>query len=243
MKKLFILSAIILLCLAINYSQTNAQLINTVVSITGSVIDQVTHQPMSTTLEVFDDAGAKVTKVKSNAKDGYYFITGLKPGKTYTVRNLVDFDKGTRYFNEKIEFNIPNTDKYAEFSRDILLVPLEKELAVPMRVNPFFPNKSKLRPGSEFHLRHNINRMVENPRVKFEISCFPDNSLNEQANLKLTEERSQALKDYYVSKGIADSRITIKGNSKTDPNNPPPTAKAAKGKKYKGPIYIVIKSY
>ena len=243
MKKIFIFSALFMLCLITNYNISNSQLINTVVSVTGEVIDQITRQPMSTTLEVFDDAGNKVTKVKSNAKDGYYFITGLKPGKSYTIRNMVDFDKSTRYFNEKIVMNIPNTDKYAEFSRDILLLPLEKDLAVPIRVNPFFPNKSKLRVGSEMHLRHICNRMVENPRVKFEISCYPDNSLDEKANMKLTEDRAKELKDYMVAKGVSDTRITIQGNAKTDPKNPPPTHKMAKGKKYKGSIYIIIKSY
>ena len=85
--------------------------------------------------------------------------------------------------------------------------------------------------------------LLYNAKVKFEIVCFPDNDYDKAFNKKLTQERCESLKQYFMKSGVDESRITLKGNDKTDPENPPPTASQAKGKRYIGTTYIVVKSF
>ncbi|MFA6570887.1 MAG: OmpA family protein [Bacteroidota bacterium] len=242
MKKLLTFGICIAIAFCLQIQPSKAQLINTVVSITGRVIDEITRQPLGTTLEIFDQSGIRVNRAKSNIKDGYYFITGLKPGQTYIIRNLIDFNAETRYLNHRIEIAIPNTDKYSEFSHDIVLIPATKDLQIPLRVSPFAAGRSKLRSGAEKSLKHYLETLKENQRIKFEIVVFPDNNAQASENLTLTNQRAAALKEFFETNGIKSDRITTKGNNALDPLNPPPMGKASKGKKYKGTIYIVIKN-
>ena len=82
----------------------------------------------------------------------------------------------------------------------------------------------------------------KNPKVKFEIISYPDNGKDPMVNENLTKERCEALKKYFISNGIKSERISVKNNLNTDPENPPPTGKRAKGKRYIGQIYYVIKT-
>jgi OmpA-OmpF porin, OOP family len=242
MKKYLTLVLFFALAFCVQTYISKAQLIKTVVSVTGRVLDEATHGPIATTLEVFDKTGNKVNRVKSNEKDGYYFITGLKPGETYSIRNLIDFNAKQRYFGQKMTITIPATDKYSEFSHDIVLIPLVKDFKILLRVSPFSTGKSKLRAGSEGILRNYLETLKENQRVKFEILSYPDDNIDGAANLALTNERVAALKEFFVTNGINKDRISTSGNNALDPQNPPPTGKAAKGKKYKGSTYIVIRT-
>ena len=213
-----------------------SKFIDLVVSLTGSVYNEITHVPISVEMKAFDEEGKVVYRGKSNAaQKGYYFITGLKPGKTYTVR-FGDFE----YFNQKYDVTIPNTDKYSEFSHDFLVKPKQKGLEFLIEVSPFELNKSKIRVGADLFLQDFVSTLKENSRVKFMITTYPDNDNKLDLNKRITEERAQALKAYFVSKGINESRISLKSESTTDPKNPPPSKKRAKGKRYTGSSYIVI---
>lgn len=218
-----------------SYSQTKL-----IVSLTGKILNEVTKEPLSITVEVLDESGKRVNRVKSNAKDGYYYVTGLEPGKSYFLKNVPDFESKVKLFNHKIPFNLPQTKKYEEFSKDFLFKPIAQGLALPLRVSPFSVNKSKLRPGTESYLKSYIDILKDNPKVKFEISCFPDNNNNPTANNQLTRQRADALIGYITKRGIDAGRLIVKENSATDPNSPPKAGKAAKGKKYKGSIYFIV---
>lgn len=213
----------------------NAQFTSTVVSLTGSVLDQGSKKPTSTQIEVYDKDGDKFTKAKSNSKDGYYFITGLKPGETYSVR-VVDI----KYLKNSFDFTVPNTDKYSEYSQDILVVPSRINTDIPLSVIPFEINKSNLRPGAENFLNEYAQILLENPKVKVNLEVFPDNNLDKSKNRIITNGRAEALKNYFEKSGIESSRITIKNYDSTDTKNPPPSEKRAKGKRYVGSVYLKI---
>jgi len=87
-----------------------------------------------------------------------------------------------------------------------------------------------------------VSTLSINSNVRFSVLCYPDAQGNEQENKKFTEERANAVKAYLISKGIDATKINIKGSTTTDPQNPPPTKKSAKGKRYIGPTYIVVDS-
>lgn len=213
---------------------SNAQYFK-VVALTGNVFDAVTKEPQTVFITVNDENGERVNATRSNAgENGYYYITGLKAGKKYTV-----ILKKTKYFLEKFEINIANSDKYEEISKDFLIKPLFDGAKIPVPVPPFELNKAKLRFGAEELLIDLTNTLRNNEKVKVSIECYPDESNNKE-NQKLTEDRCKALKDFFVTNGIDPTRIILKPSAKTDPSNPPPTKMRAKGKRYIGPTYIVV---
>ncbi len=211
--------------------------IKTVVSLTGNVFNQVTKQPETTALLVMKD-GKRVTATRSRASEnGYYYITGLKAGETYDIKL-----QKNGFMDQQFSIVVPNTDKYAEISKDFLIMPKEVGVKLPLSVPPFEYNKSKLRVGSEILLDDLQETLKLNPDVKVQIVSFPDNNKDKAANEKLTKERAQSLKEFFATSGVSVDRITISPNQATDPENPPPTEKAAKGKRYIGRSYIKIVS-
>lgn len=238
-KKAFIFLTFTFILFISNFNVSLSQLVGTVVSITGSVFNSVTREPVTAYLIVLDENGKRVNATRSNsAENGYYYITSLKPGKKYTITI-----SQPNYFKEKFEIEIANTDKYTEISRDFLITPIQKGIDLPLTISPFELNKSKLRYGSEFLLSDIVSTLKNNTQIKVEIICYPDNNKNKTENQTLTEERAKSLKSFLVENGISESRISIKSNSNTDPQNPPPAEKRAKGKRYIGSTYIRVSDF
>ncbi len=239
--KLFALLLCVFLIKYEAYPQGGA--IKLIVSITGNVFDEVSKQAIGVDIELLDETGNRIARAKTNSSDGYYFITGLTPGKKYFIRNIVDITSTKRYFRQKFEINIPQTTSYQEYSKDIVLKPLGQDMEIPLRVSPFSVGKSVIRSGGEVLLKKFLDDLKENPRVKIDLVCFPDSKADENANQTLTEERAKALKAYFVSNGIPEARLGTGANKQPDLKFPPPAERASKGKRYKGSIYFVVKAY
>ena len=67
-----------------------------VMSVTGTVIDQTTRNPVSILVSFFDRNNKKIGSSKSNSATGYYLVTGLKQGETYKVQLESSDRKSTR---------------------------------------------------------------------------------------------------------------------------------------------------
>jgi hypothetical protein len=222
----------------LNFAALQSQM-RTVVAVTGNAIESISKKPVTIKIAVLDNTGKKINQVKSNASEGgYYYVTGLFPGNTYTFKII---EEG--YFASEIAVSIPNTDKYIEISRDFLVNPLKKGGIIPVAVSPFEINKSKLRFGSSVVLDDIVSTLKSNKNVKFTIKTYPDNNLDTLKNENLTGLRAESLMDYFVINGINPERITVEGAAVTDPNKPPPTEKRAKGKRYIGTAYIIINDF
>jgi len=227
--------AILLNLIAIDaYSQG---LTKTVISVTGSVFNQVTKEPETCAILVFDEEGNRVTATRSNASsNGNFFLTGLFPGKTYNVEL-----KKKDFLAENFSMTMPNSDRYVEISRDFLIKPMEVGLLMPISVPPFELNKSKLRFGAELFMNDWVSTLKSNPEIKVEVISFPDNNDDQAENKQVTEQRIASIKEYFVKNGIAADRLKSGSpNTKTDPQNPLPTKKSAKGKRYIGSTYLKI---
>ena len=214
---------------------SSAQFTSTVVSLTGSVLDQYTKKPVALTVEVLDSDGEKFSKAKSNARDGYYFLTGLKPGKKYIVQ-ITD----SRYLKYIDEFEVPNTDKYSDYSKDIQVTTSRINSEILVSVSPFELSKASIRPGVDNYLKEYVDILLDNPTVKVAIEVYPDNDTDKNKNKLLTFGRAEALKNYFIQAGIDAGRLDLKNYDTVDPKNPPPSEKRAKGKRYVGSVILKI---
>jgi outer membrane protein OmpA-like peptidoglycan-associated protein len=213
----------------------SAQMIAPVISVTGSVLNQLDRQPVSVNVLFLDENGNRVGSSKSNSADGYYLVTGLKSGKTYRVRL-----EGADFFQMEQTITLPNTSKYAEISRDFIVSPMMSGVRIPLSLAPFEAKKSTLRTGSDEILDDVREMLVMNPNVKVDIYTYPDEMKSRDENTRLTRERANALKSYLVSKGVDAARINVTPSAELDPLNPPPLRKTAKGKRYIGSTYVVV---
>lgn len=228
--KSLVISAVVLAAFGASLSAYAAQ----VVSVTGYVYDGLSREALNDVKVTFtNDEGKPVSSVTHSG--GYYLVTGLKPGKKYTIR----IEK-PNYFQTEHQFEAPNTEKYAEISRDFLMYPMREGARLPLAVNPFNAKKSKVRVGSDQIMDDLAQMLIINPNVKVEIVSYPDNDDNKKENMDLTTERVNALRSFLVSKGITESRVKTTPKGDIDPINPLPVRKQAKGKQYIGKVYIVV---
>ena len=143
---------------------------------------------------------------------------------------------------EEQEFDIvlPNTGKYAEVSRDFVVRPLEVGRRITLNPPPFDLRKDDLKAGTEDDMRELARTLTLNPNVSVEVLCYPDEELAPTQAAAISVARGNALKEYLENAGVNSSRINVKVANSTDPINPPPIKKGAKGKRYVGSAYLVI---
>ncbi len=226
---------IFLMSSVFSYSQIKA-----VITLKGTIQNEITKEPISVEVQLLDSNGKKINFSRSNSKDGSYLLTGLKPNNSYKITFADKADKGEFFLKKSRTIKMPDTEKYLELSKDYTVIPIKKGLSIPLAISPFETGKHKIRPTIDIYMEEIIDMIKMNPRNVFTISCFPDNDNDESANQELTSKRCESLIQYFVSKGISPDRLKPNANSKTDPNNPLPIEKVAKGKRYKGSTYIII---
>jgi len=84
--------------------------------------------------------------------------------------------------------------------------------------NVFFAfGKSDILPESNDELNKVVNFMKSNPSVEIEVSGHTDNKGADDFNMKLSQDRANSVKNYLVSNGVADARITSKGYGESKP--------------------------
>ncbi len=78
-------------------------------------------------------------------------------------------------------------------------------------------NKATLRPDAEPALNQLLSLLKEEPKLVVEIGGHTDNVGKPDYNLKLSDERAAAVKQWLVAHGIAASRLTSHGYGDTQP--------------------------
>jgi len=81
----------------------------------------------------------------------------------------------------------------------------------------FDVNKSSIKPESMGTINEIVKIMKDHPDLKFEIDGHTDSDGKADANLKLSEERAEAVKAKLTEMGIEDSRLTTKGFGASKP--------------------------
>jgi outer membrane protein OmpA-like peptidoglycan-associated protein len=97
------------------------------------------------------------------------------------------------------------------------LTPLTVGTTIRLNKVYFERGKAVLLDSSYAELDNLVEMLKENPDIKIELSGHTDNQGNAKLNLKLSQDRVEAVKAYLVAKGIDAKRIKGKGYGGTRP--------------------------
>lgn len=84
----------------------------------------------------------------------------------------------------------------------------------------FAVNSYKLRPELFPKLDSIVSFLTKNPSTRIEISGHTDNTGKEDHNLRLSENRADAVAEYLVDRGVATSRVSFNGYGSSRPVAP-----------------------
>lgn len=81
----------------------------------------------------------------------------------------------------------------------------------------FLTGSATILKASNVHLDKVVSYLKETPEAKIDVNGYTDNTGKDAANLKLSQRRAEAVKAYFVKKGIAADRIGTQGFGASDP--------------------------
>lgn len=112
----------------------------------------------------------------------------------------------------------PNTPRGARVDLDgceIILPTPEKPLV--LEGVHFETNQALLTEDSKQILDRVAQSLLDHPEIKLEIGGHTDATGSDAHNLKLSQARAEAVRDYLISKGIASERLTARGYGEVMP--------------------------
>lgn len=181
--------------------------------ISGKVTDLSTGKPVEARI-IYEDMedGEELGVATSDPITGEYKIV-LPYGKRYAIRpeheNLLGVSRS-------IDLTVPG--QYKEVTgQNLETAPLRAGTAVTLH-NVFFEfAKATLEKESFLELDRMIALLVKNPNMAIEVQGHTDNVGSDAANLRLSQQRADAVKEYFVSKGVAVDRVKGTGLGESKP--------------------------
>lgn len=185
---------------------------NPVVLINGRVLDAKTKKPIAAkvTYEKLTTS-KKVGEARSVLPNGTYGLS-LPAGDLYGFRAEAE-----GYYPISDKLDTRTVDSYKELTKDLFLVPVKKDETVVLNNLFFDTGLATLRPESTLEIQRLVEFLRSNINMHIELSGHTDNVGSDSDNLKLSQERVNAVRDALVQQGIVASRLKAVGYGETKP--------------------------
>lgn len=167
---------------------------------------------INTKITVTDnEANEVITTLSPDEKTGEFSIP-LPSGKNYGVA----FEKsGHLFYSENVTLN--KGESFKEVSKAVVLPKIRKGASIVLNNLFFETGKSELKPESTPELNRVGKLMKENPSLNIELQGHTDNTGSEVVNIKLSQQRAEAVKGYLIGIKVPASRLQAKGYSSSKP--------------------------
>lgn len=177
----------------------------------GKVFDKKTLKGLPSAVELTDLASQELLSKVQTDGTGNYLVT-LPIGKDYAFNVN---RKGYLFFSGNFPFSQSAPD--STYNIDIPLQPIEANATVILQNIFFDVNQFVLKPSSTIELDRIVELMKENPTLRIRITGHTDNTGKPADNLKLSNNRAQAVVRYLSSKGIETARLSFRGYGEQNP--------------------------
>lgn len=176
----------------------------------GVVLDKITRQPLSATIELYDlQTQSKVGEYASDPSTGT-FLAVLNAGSAYAF-----YVTKAGYLFKSLSFSM--NDQSTSVKLDIPLEVIQKD-KIEILNNIFFNTAEfALDDKSKVELHKLVLFLAQNKSVKIEISGHTDDVGSDQENLILSKKRATSVQNYLIHSGISPDRITAVGHGKNKP--------------------------
>ncbi|QHV98199.1 OmpA family protein [Spirosoma endbachense] len=181
--------------------------------ISGKVINQKTGKPIEARIvyQTLPD-GAEAGEATSDPVTGEYKIV-LPYGQKYSMRAIAK-----DFIAEGDNVDLTQTKGFQEIKgQELKLVPIEVGESVRLNNIFFDTGKAELRPESGPELDRLVTTLNEAPKLVIEVRGHTDNTGSNEINAKLSQDRADAVREYFISKGIEPDRVASKGFGETKP--------------------------
>jgi outer membrane protein OmpA-like peptidoglycan-associated protein len=177
-----------------------------VVLVFGKVLNSKTSAPLSTgiTYHNFND-DIEIGIARSNPESGYYEIV-LPVSRVYSF-----FAEKQGFYSVQDRLDLTNVEEYVEVERDLYLTPIEKGQMVKMNNVLFYRSKAQLISTSYPELDKLAYMMMQNPTIAIQLEGHTDNVGDRFKNIRLSQDRVGAVRNYLIDKGVPEQRITGTG--------------------------------
>ena len=108
-------------------------------------------------------------------------------------------------------------DEYVEINRDLYLAPLKRGQKIVMNSVLFYQSESRMLPSSMPELKRLAKIMNDRPGLIVKLHGHTDSRGSAEANMKLSQERVDAVKAYLMEHGISEDRLRSEGHGPKDP--------------------------
>ncbi len=181
--------------------------------ISGKVIDQTTGKPIEARIvyQTLPD-GAEAGEATSDPITGEYKIV-LPYGQKYSMRAIAK-----DFIAEGDNVDLTQTKGFQEIKgKELKLVPIEVGRTVRLNNIFFDTGKAELRSESGPELDRLVTTLNESPKIVIEVRGHTDNTGSNEINAKLSQDRADAVREYFISKGIEPDRVGSKGFGESKP--------------------------
>jgi outer membrane protein OmpA-like peptidoglycan-associated protein len=145
----------------------------------------------------------------AHPQTGEYSIA-LTAGANYGFRAMAE-----GYYPVSANVDLTELKEYQEIRKDLVLVKIKTGQTIRLN-NIFFAfNEANLLDESRIELDRLVTFLREQPKTRIMIKGHTDSVGTEQYNLRLSQQRAQAVVDYLLSKEIATERLEAKGYGKS----------------------------
>jgi outer membrane protein OmpA-like peptidoglycan-associated protein len=193
------------------------------VYLSGKVKDSDNGAPVLAKLDIRDIASNEIIETTASSDiDGSYSVK-LPSRKAYKIDM-----HATGFLADQRRIDIPENWPKEVYNYNIDIIKVKVGKKVVLKNILFETGKSILTPGSYTELNRLLSIMIENEKMRIEISGHTDNTGSAPVNTKLSEARARAVLEYLVSKGVDRARMESKGFGSLQPisDNSTPAGRA-----------------
>jgi outer membrane protein OmpA-like peptidoglycan-associated protein/tetratricopeptide (TPR) repeat protein len=177
----------------------------------GKVYDKVTGRGLPSAIEVQNaNSGNFVHRLVTDELGNYLVTLPVGQDYSFTVSR-----KGYLFYSDFIA--LENNAIDSNLVKDIPLQPILENASLELKNILFETNAFTLKTSSFIELDKLVTLMNENPALRVEIGGHTDNVGAAADNLKLSQNRANAVVNYIISKGIPAKRLTAKGYGSNNP--------------------------